>query len=257
MAVYMAFLAGVLGWAFIARARRRRPAGGERATGRCCSPTAVVRAVYTIAATFGYVFPLRRRRARRSPPSSGTRRSRPTLLAEPRARSWCSRQARSRAVPSASSTASSAPLATVGAGAGGARRCWASRRSLGRPRRGATHRPVGRSRWPSGRCVGVGFGAVLTEPGRRRSSSCSAFTQFVEPVLRVRARRSTTLGRGRSPRTCRARPARRSPAASFYAETGLGDAPRRGGRAPSCSLALRRSVLAAVGRVTTFRRDIT
>ena len=55
MAVYMAFLAAGLGWAISQGGGMSSGTGGEEVV---LAPDAVVRAVYTIAVTFGYVFPL-------------------------------------------------------------------------------------------------------------------------------------------------------------------------------------------------------
>lgn len=244
MALYMGFLSAVLGWS-ITQAGGVNGAGG---TDIVLTPEAVVRTVYTIAVTFGYVFPLV---VGALAVASEFRHQTitPTLLAEPRR----------TVLLSAKLVASSllglvygvvGTLAAVGAGAG-------VLTLLGKPTfldHASTWRTIALSAlalalWA---VVGVGFGSVLTNQVAV-VVVVLAFTQFVEPVLRF-VLSLTSWGAGIAAYLPGAAGEAMS-GGSFYSETGVGTLlePWQG----ALVLLAYGVGLAAIGRVTTFRRDIT
>jgi hypothetical protein len=247
MVVYMAFIAAVLAWALTQGAATTTGQGGGTEE-VVLTPEGVVRSVYTIAVTFGYTFPL----VVGTLAVTGEFRHKtitPTLLAEPR-----------RGVVLLAKLAAggvlglvfgvAGTLAVTGTGAG-------VLALLGEPTflgDAATWRTLGLSTlalavWT---VVGVGLGTVLTNQVAA-IVVLLAFTQFVEPVLRfvlaltswgtdVAAYLPGAAGEAIS-------------GGSFYAESGLGSLlPWWQGLLVLCAYA---AVFAAVGRATTFRRDIT
>lgn len=246
MVVYMAFLAAVLGWAMSQGAMTTDTGSGPEDV--ALAPDAVVRSVYTIAVTFGYVFPLL---VGALAVASEFRHQTitPTLLAQP-----------NRTVLVSAKVVSAGALglvygvvgtlASVGAGA-------AVLALLDQPTfldQASTWRTIALSvlalaLWA---IVGVGFGSVLTNQVAV-IVVVLAFTQFVEPVLRV-VLALTSWG---------ADVAAYLPGAageavsggSFYSETGLMSV-LEWWQGALVLLAYGLG-LAAIGRVTTFRRDIT
>jgi ABC-2 type transport system permease protein len=244
MAVYMAFLAAVLGWA-IAQGAMTTGTGQEPGA---LAPDSVVRSVYTIAVSFGYVFPLL---VGALAVASEFRHQTitPTLLAEPRR----------TILVSAKLVAAAAlglvygvvgTLASVGAGA-------AVLTMLDQPTfldHASTWRTIALSAlalalWA---VVGVGFGSVLTNQVAV-IVVVLAFTQFVEPVLRV-VLSMTSWGADIAAYLPGAAGEAIS-GGSFYSESGMMTVLDWW---QGALVLLAYGVgLALIGRVTTFRRDIT
>ena len=211
-------------------------------------PDAVVRTVYTIAVTFGYVFPLV---VGALAVASEFRHQTitPTLLAEPRRTVLLSAKLVAAAVLGLVYGVVGT-LAAVGAGA-------TVLTVLGKPTflgDASTWRTIALSAlalalWA---VVGVGFGSVLTNQVAV-IVVVLAFTQFVEPVLRF-ALGATSWGSGIAAYLPGAAGEAVS-GGSFYSETGLGTLLEWW---QGALVLLAYGVgLAAIGRVTTFRRDIT
>ncbi|WP_421732926.1 ABC transporter permease [Cellulomonas sp.] len=244
MAVYMAFLAAGLGWAITQ--------GGNMSSGTgedvVLAPDAVVRAVYTIAVTFGYVFPLV---VGALAVASEFRHQTitPTLLAEPRRTVLVSAKVISAGILGLL-YGLVGTLAAVGAGA-------AVLTLLDKPTfldQASTWRTIGLSvlalaLWA---IVGVGFGSVLTNQVAV-IVVVLAFTQFVEPVLRF-VLGLTSWGAGISAYLPGAAGEAIS-GGSFYSETGVGTL-LEWWQGALVLLAYGLG-LALIGRLTTFRRDIT
>ncbi|HEY0217580.1 MAG TPA: ABC transporter permease [Cellulomonas sp.] len=247
MAAYLAFLGAVMGFAFTI-------GSGDAAGGATTDlpqdldPLAVVTAVYTLAASLGYIFPV----LVGALSVTGEARYRtltPTLLAEPR---------RTRLV--AAKLLASVPLGLlfgiVGAGttvaAGAAVLALRGEPTLlSDPQvlRIVAQTVLALTVW----CVvGVGFGCAL--PNQVVAIVVLlAFTQFVEPLLRVLLLQVDALAG-----VVRFLPGAAGEAisgGSFYASSGLGDilAPWQG----ALVLLGYAVALATLGRLTTFRRDIT
>ncbi|KQY41906.1 ABC transporter permease [Cellulomonas sp. Root137] len=245
MAVYMAFLAAGLGWAISQGGNMSSGTGGEEVV---LAPDAVVRAVYTIAVTFGYVFPLV---VGALAVASEFRHQTitPTLLAEPRRTVLVSAKVISAGVLGLV-YGLVGTLAAVGAGA-------AVLTLLDKPTfldQASTWRTIGLSvlalaLWA---IVGVGFGSVLTNQVAV-IVVVLAFTQFVEPVLRF-VLGLTSWGAGISAYLPGAAGEAIS-GGSFYSETGVGTL-LEWWQGALVLLAYGLG-LALVGRLTTFRRDIT
>ncbi|GEL98596.1 ABC transporter permease [Cellulomonas terrae] len=248
MAVYMAFLAAVLGWGITQGGGMAGPGPGGGEDDLVLAPDAVVRAVYTIAVTFGYVFPLL---VGALAVASEFRHQTitPTLLAEPRRTLLLSAKLVSAGIVGLV-YGIVGTLASVGAGA-------AVLTLLDQPTfldQASTWRTIALSvlalaLWA---VVGVGFGSVLTNQVAV-IVVVLAFTQFVEPVLRfvlaltswgadVAAYLPGAAGEAVS-------------GGSFYSETGVGSLLEWWQGA--LVLVAYGVGLAAIGRVTTFRRDIT
>ncbi|MGN8245974.1 ABC transporter permease [Cellulomonas soli] len=247
MAVYMAFLAGVMAWALVAgNATTTGPDGTEQDL--VLTSEAIVRTVYTIAVSFGYVFPLV---VGALSVSSEYRHQTitPTFLAEPR-----------RTVVLLAKVVVGAVLgvlfglvgtgAAVAAGAGvlGA---------LGEPTMldlASTWRTLALSVlalavWS---LLGVAFGLVLTNQVAV-VVVLLAFTQFVEPVLRFVL--AVTSWGGSVAAYLPGAAGEAISGGSFYSETGLSELlPWWQGLLVLLGYAL---VLALIGRWTTFRRDVT
>ncbi|MGW6131467.1 ABC transporter permease [Cellulomonas sp. NPDC055163] len=248
MVGYMMFIAGFMAWAFTqGGGMGGSPAGGGGEAPEL-TPEAVVRTVYTIAVTFGYVFPVI------VGALSVTTEFRhqtitPTLLAEPR-----------RNVVLVAKLVAGlviglvfgvvATLVTAGTGAG-------VLAALGEPTflgevetwRTLALSALALALWS---VVGVALGTVLTNQVAA-IVVLIAFTQFVEPVLRV-VLGLTSWGKD----VASFLPGAAGEAVSggsFYAEAGMGALlDWWQGMLVLMAYAL---VLALVGRATTFRRDIT
>ncbi len=245
MAVYMAFLAAALGWG-VSQGNAMSSPGQEGEL--ALAPDAVVRVVYTIAVTFGYVFPLL---VGALAVASEFRHQTitPTLLAEPRRTVLVSAKVVSAGVIGLLFGVVGT-LAAVGAGA-------AVLTLLDQPTfldQASTWRTIALSAlalalWA---VVGVGFGSVLTNQVAV-IVVVLAFTQFVEPVLRV-VLALTSWGAGVAAYLPGA--AGESIAGgSFFSESGAGSLLEWW---QGALVLLAYGVgLAAIGRVTTFRRDIT
>jgi len=242
MVLYMGFLSAVMGWAF-------SQGGGTGPDGEVpVSGEGVVRAVYTIAVTFGYVFPLV---VGALGVSSEFRHQTitPTLLAQPRRTVvLTAKMVAGGVLGIAFGVAGTA--ASVGAGAG-------VLALLGEPTyldEGSTWRILAQSAlalaiWA---LVGVGFGWVLTQQVAV-VVVLLAFTQFVEPVLRF-VLAQASWGEG----IARYLPGAAGEAVSggsLYAEVGAGTLlPWWQGLLVLVGYAV---VFAVIGRLTTLRRDIT
>jgi len=246
MVVYMAFLAAVLGWGVSQGGGMSSTTGGSDDV--VLEPDAVVRAVYTIAVTFGYVFPLVVG-ALAVAAEFRHQTITPTLLAEPRRTVLLSAKVVAGAVLGLVYGVVGT-LAAVGAGA-------VVLTVLGKPTflgDASTWRTVALSAlalalWA---VVGVGFGSVLTNQVAV-VVVVLAFTQFVEPVLRF-VLGLTSWGSGIAAYLPGAAGEAVS-GGSFYSETGLGTLLEWW---QGALVLLAYGVgLAVIGRVTTFRRDIT
>lgn len=246
MAVYMGLISAVMAWA-ISQGDVTTNAGG-RTEPSALAADAVVRSVYTITVSFGYVFPM----VVGALTVSGEFRHKtitPTFLAEPR-----------RSVVLGAKLAAAGAigllfgivgtLASAGVGA-------AVLGILGKPTYldvASTWRTLGLSVvalavWS---LVGVGFGTVVTNQVAM-IVALLAFTQFVEPVARF-VLALTSWGKS---------VAKFLPGAagegisggSFYSEAGLASL------LPSWAALLvllgYAAVFAVIGRLTTLRRDIT
>ena len=245
MAVYMAFLAAAMAWA-VSQGNAMSSPGDEESL--ALAPDAVVRTVYTIAVSFGYVFPLL---VGALAVASEFRHQTitPTLLAEPRRTVLVSAKVISGGVIGLL-FGLVGTLAAVGAGAG-------VLTLLGEPTyldQASTWQSIGLSvlalaLWA---VVGVGFGSVLTNQVAV-IVVVLAFTQFVEPVLRL-ALGVTSWG-GDVAAYLPGAAGEAIAGGSFFAESGIGSllAWWQG----ALVLLAYGLGLAAIGRVTTFRRDIT
>ncbi|MCC2316868.1 ABC transporter permease [Cellulomonas chengniuliangii] len=243
MAVYMAFLAAVMAWSLTQGGDMT--AGGDEVA---LTGGEVTRMVYTLAPSLGYVFPL----IVGALAMTGEFRHQtitPTLLAEPR-----------RTVMLGGKLLSSAvlglvfgvvgTLATVATGA-------AVLAALGEPtylgesdvQRTIVLSVVALTVWA---VVGVGFGTLLTNQVAA-IVVLLAFTQFVEPVLRV-VLGFASWGNGIAPYLPGAA-GEAVAGTSFYSAGGLSDLlqPWQG----FLVLVGYALVFAAIGRMTTLRRDIT
>lgn len=247
MAVYMAFLSAILAWGVTqGGGMAAGPSGGE--DDLVLAPDAVVRAVYTIAVTFGYVFPLL---VGALAVASEFRHQTitPTLLAEPRRTLLVGAKLVSAGVLGLVYGVVGT-LAAVGAGG-------AVLTLLDQPTfldQASTWQIIARSvlalaLWA---VVGVGFGSVLTNQVAV-VVVVLAFTQFVEPTLRF-ALAFTSWG-GDLAAYLPGAAGEAVSGGSFYAETGIGSLLEWW---QGALVLLAYGIgLAAIGRVTTFRRDIT
>ncbi|GEA88601.1 ABC transporter permease subunit [Cellulomonas cellasea] len=248
MVGYMMFIAGFMAWAFTQGGGMGGPTPGGGGEQPDLTPEAVVRTVYTIAVTFGYVFPVV------VGALSVTTEFRhqtitPTLLAEPR-----------RGVVLVAKLVAGlvigvvfgtvATLVTAGTGAG-------VLAALGEPTflgEAETWRTLALSAlalamWS---VVGVALGTVLTNQVAA-IVVLIAFTQFVEPVLRV-VLALTSWGKDIASYLPGAAGEAVS-GGSFYAEAGM--ASLLDWWQGLLVLVAYAVVLVVVGRATTFRRDIT
>ncbi|MDC7123542.1 ABC transporter permease [Cellulomonas fimi] len=246
MVGYMAFLSAIMAWGVTSGGGMA--GAGEGSDDLALPPDAVVRAVYTIAVTFGYVFPLV---VGALSVASEFRHQTitPTLLAEPR-----------RSVVVGAKVLSGGALGLVFGVVGTAAAAGAGALvllALGKPTfldHGSTWQTLALSAaalalWA---VAGVGFGAVL--PNQVAVVVVVlAFTQFVEPVLRF-VLAFTSWGED----VAKLLPGAAGEAmsgGSFYSESGLVELlePWQG----AVVLAAYGLGLAVIGRFTTFRRDIT
>lgn len=244
MVAYMAFLAGVLGWAL---------SQGQATTGTSNQPVVitadqVVRAVYTVSVSLGYVFPVIVG-ALLVTTEYRHKTLTPTLLADP---------SRDRLV--------AAKLA-VGAGVGLLFGLLGTIASTGV---GATvlallHKPTGldaASTWRTlglsvvalgvWALIGVAVGTVITNQVAA-IIVLIAFTQFVEPILRT-VFALTSWGKGIGPYLPGAA-GEAITGGSFYSATGMTQLLSHWW-AGFLVLVAYGVVLVAVGRVTTLRRDV-
>lgn len=251
MAAYMAFLAAVMSYALVQdpTAGAGPFAGSEPGTVPPLTPTDLARTVYTLATSLGYVFPV----VVGALAMTGEFRHQtitPTLLAEPR-----------RTVVLAAKMVSSiavgvvfgvvGTLATVGAGAA-VLTLLGEDAALGEPvvLRSAGLSVLALTVWT---VVGVGFGTLVTHQVAV-IVVLLAFTQFVEPVLRV------VLGQvGWGDGVAAYLPGAAGEAitgASFYAGSGLGGQLLSSGEGLVVLLAYAVG-FAVLGRLLTLRRDVT
>jgi ABC-2 type transport system permease protein len=249
MAAYMAFLAAIMAFALSqdpASLNRGVPGSGPATA---MTPESVARTIYTLATSLGYVFPVL---VGAMAMTSEFRHQTitPTLLAEPRRTVFLTAKMLS-SVPVGLLFGVVGTAATVGAGAG-------VLALMGKPTyltdpivlRSAALSVLALTVWT---VVGVGFGALLTNQVAVIVVML-AFTQFVEPILRI------LLGQfDWSEGISKFLPGAAGEAitgSSFYADSGMA--------AGLLSSWLGLSVLLAyaigfalIGRLTTLRHDIT
>lgn len=248
MALYMVFMAGALGFGIASDPDAMTEGLGQGADAVTISPLQLALSVYTLAPSFGYVFPVIIG-ALSVCAEFRHQTITPTLLAEPR-----------RDVVIGAKLLASLPLgvlfgvvgvvATIlpGAAVLGAT---GNETFLTDPEvlRTAAWSAVALAIWT---LVGVGFGAALKNQVAA-IAVVLAFTQLVEPILRIAFGMITPLEG-----VAKWLPGAAGEAiagSSFYAETGLNDLLSRGqGIVVLIAYGL---VLAAVGRFTTLGRDIT
>jgi ABC-2 type transport system permease protein len=245
MVVYMAFIAAILAWGTTQGGGMAAGTGGEDVV---LTPAAVVRSTYTIAVTFGYVFPL----VVGALSMSTEFRHRTitlTFLAEPRRTVvLVAKLAAGGALGAVFGVAGT--LAAAGAGAG-------VLAALGEPTflaEPSTWRILASSAlalavWA---LIGVAFGTVLTSQVAV-VVVLLAFTQLVEPVARA-VLGLTSWGEGIAAYLPGAAGEAIS-GGSFYAEAGFGTL-----LTPWQGLAVLLGyvlVFSVIGRLTTLRRDIT
>lgn len=249
MAAYMAFLAGIMGFV-LAEAPEAAGAGMPGAEPAApMSPEQVARTLYTLATSLGYVFPV----IVGALAMTGEFRHQtitPTLLAEPRRTVFLTAKMLS-SVAVGLLFGAVGTLATVGAGAG-VLALLGEPTHLGDPvvLRDAGLSVLALTVWT---VVGVGFGTLLTNQVAA-VVVLLAFTQFVEPILRI------VLGQVQALEgVSKFLPGAAGEAitgSSFYADSGLaaGLLPSWAGLLVLLGYAV---LLALAGRVTTLRRDIT
>ncbi|WP_448629901.1 ABC transporter permease [Cellulomonas soli] len=247
MGLYMAFLAGVMAWALVAGSATTTGADGTEQE-LVLTSEAIVRTVYTIAVSFGYVFPVV---VGALSVSSEYRHQTitPTFLAEPRRTVvLLAKVVVGALVGVVFGLMGTAASVAAGAGVLGA---------LGEPTMldlASTWRTLGLSVvalavWA---LLGVAFGLVLTNQVAV-VVVLLAFTQFVEPVLRF-VLAATSWG-GSIAAYLPGAAGEAISGGSFYSEAGMSDLlPWWQGLLVLLGYAV---VLAAVGRFTTFRRDVT
>ena len=249
MVVYMAFLAGVMAFSFAFEAPgASMGATQEGGEGMALAPLDLALTVYTLAPTLGYVFPV----IMGALSVSGEFRHMtvtPTLLAEPR-----------RTVVLGAKLLAGLPigllygvvgtLTTIGTGA-------AVLAALGEDPlltdpevlKTAAFAVLAMTVWA---VVGVGFGAALKNPVVA-VVVVLAFTQLVEPVMRIALGLVDALQE--VPRWLPGAAGEAIAGSSFYSASGINELlPRWQGFVVLLDYGL---VLAAIGRATTLRRDIT
>lgn len=249
MAAYMAFLAGIMAFVLV-------DAPGSMGTGVPASepappmsPEQVASTVYTLATSLGYVFPV----IVGALAMTGEFRHQtitPSLLAEPRRNVFLAAKMLS-SVAVGLLFGIVGTLSTVGPGA-------AVLALLGEPSylteptvlRSAGLSVLALTVWT---VVGVGFGALLTNQVAA-VVVLLAFTQFVEPILRI-VLGQVELLEGVS-KFLPGAAGEAITGSSFYADSGMaaGLLPSWAGLLVLLGYAL---VLALAGRLTTLRRDIT
>jgi len=249
MAAYMAFLAGVLAFALT-----QDPAsvtGGVPTSNPSApmSPEAVARTIYTLATSLGYVFPVI---VGALAMTSEFRHQTitPTLLAEPRRTMFLTAKMLSSVVVGLLFGVVGT-VATVGTGAG-------VLALMGEPTY-LSDPIVLRSAWLSvlaltvWTVVGVGFGTLLTNQVAV-IVVVLAFTQFVEPILRI-AGGQFAWSEGIS-KFLPGAAGEAITGASFYADSGMAAGLLTS--AQGLAVLLGYAVLfAGIGRLTTLRKDIT
>ena len=249
MAAYMAFLAAIMAFALSqdSAALTGGVPGAEPVT--ALTPEAVAKTIYTLATSLGYVFPVI---VGAMAMTSEFRHQTitPTLLAEPRRTVFLTAKMIST-VPVGLLFGVVGTAATVGAGA-------SVLALLGKPTyltdpvvmRSAALSVLALAVWT---VVGVGFGALVTNQVAVIVIML-AFTQFVEPILRI------VMGLiDWSEGISKYLPGAAGEAitgSSFYADSGMaaGLLPSWSGFAVLLGYAI---VFALIGRLTTLRHDIT
>jgi len=249
MAAYMAFLAGIM--AFALTQEPASMSGGLTGGGpvTVMTPEAVARIIYTLATSLGYVFPVI---VGAMAMTSEFRHQTitPTLLAEPRRTVFLTAKMLSSVVVGLVFGVVGT-VATVGAGAG-------VLALMGKPTyltdpivmRSAALSVLALTVWT---VVGVGFGALVTNQVAV-IVIVLAFTQFMEPVLRI------VLGlfdwsRGIS-KFLPGAAGEAITGSSFYADSGMSAGLLSSGLGLAVLLGYA-IVFALVARVTTLRHDIT
>lgn len=248
MAVYMAFLSGVIAFPFTIEGGTEGMSGDPSGEALQLGPLDVALAVYTMGPAFGYVFPV----VVGALSVTGEFRHMtitPTLLAEPR-----------RSVVLGAKMLATVPqgllfgvVGTLGSVVGGAGVLWLRGHDvmLTDPEVLAT---LGRSVlalmvWT---VVGVGFGAVLSHQVAA-IVTILAFTQFVEPMLRIFL--SAVDGLSGVSKFLPGAAGEAVAGSSFYSQAGFAQLlPWWQGLLVLAGYGV---VLGVVGRFTTFRRDIT
>jgi len=246
MAGYMAFIAGIMAFSLTSDPSSMNMGGSD--VPLVIPPLDLALAVYTLAPTLGYVFPV----IVGAMSVTGEFRHQtitPTFLAEPR-RTLVLGAKLLASIPMGVLYGVTTVACTIGVGAG-VLAAMGEDPMLGEPEvlRTALWSAVALAIWT---VVGVGFGAAL----KNQVVSIVvilAFTQLVEPVLRVAL--GMIDGAEGIAKWLPGAAGEAIAGSSFYNVSGLGDLLSRGqGVVVLIAYGL---VLAAIGRLTTFRRDIT
>ncbi|RYV50159.1 ABC transporter permease [Pengzhenrongella frigida] len=248
MAAYMAFLAGIMAFA-LTQDPGSMTGGAPGVEAAPMTPESVARTIYTLATSLGYVFPVI---VGALAMTSEFRHQTitPTLLAEPRRTVFLAAKMLSSVVVGLL-FGIVGTVSTVGAGAG-------VLALMGEPTY-LSDPIVVRSAWLSvvaltvWTVVGVGFGTLLTNQVAV-IVVVLAFTQFVEPILRI-AGGQFDWSEGMS-KYLPGAAGEAITGSSFYADSGMaaGLLTSWQGFAVLLGYAV---LFAVVGRVTTLRRDIT
>jgi ABC-type transport system involved in multi-copper enzyme maturation permease subunit len=249
MAAYMAFLAGIMAFALTQDPASLTAGVPGSQPGTAMTPEAVAKTIYTLATSLGYVFPVI---VGAMAMSSEFRHQTitPTLLAEPRRAVFLTAKMLSSVVVGVL-FAVVGTAATLGAGAG-------VLALLGKPTyltdpivmRSAALSVLALTVWT---VVGVGFGALVTNQVAV-IVIVLAFTQFVEPILRI-VMGLIDWAEGIS-KYLPGAAGEAITGSSFYADSGMaaGLLSSWVGFAVLLGYAI---VFALIGRLTTLRRDIT
>lgn len=246
MVGYMAFLAGVMGYALASDPQSMSMGGSD--VPLVIPPLDMALAVYTLAPTLGYVFPV----IIGALSITGEFRHQtmtPTFLAEPR-RSTVLGAKLLASIPMGLLYGVCAVLATVGTGAG-VLSLMGEQAMLGEPEviRAILYSVLALTIWT---VVGVGFGAALKNQVVA-IVVILAFTQLVEPVLRMAF--GMIDGAEGIAKWLPGAAGEAIAGSSFYNVSGLGELL---GRWPGVAVLVAYGLaLALLGRLTTFRRDIT
>ncbi len=246
MAGYMAFLAGVMAYALASNPASMSMAGND--VPLVIAPLDMALAVYTLAPTLGYVFPV----IIGALSVTGEFRHQtmtPTLLAEPRRGTVLGAKLLA-SVPMGLLYGVCAVLATMGTGAA-VLRIMGEDAMLGEPEvlRAIVFSVLALTIWT---VVGVGFGAALKNQVVA-IVVILAFTQLVEPVLRMAF--GMIDGAEGVAKWLPGAAGEAIAGSSFYNVSGLGELL---GRWPGVVVLIGYGLaLALVGRLTTFRRDVS
>lgn len=246
MGGYMAFMAAVLAFSLTSEQGASGMTGGMST--EQLDPVAVAESVYTVAPALGYVFPL----VMGALAMTGEFRHQtltPTFLAQPRRTTVLA----AKLVVQAAVGALFGVLGVVGAVGAGAGVLWLLDEPLVLDQGGIwvslAWSVVALAIWG---VIGVGVGTLL--PNQVASVVVIlAFTQFVEPILRIGL--AAVDGLADVARFLPGAAAEALVGASLYSTTGLAELlPRWAGAAVLVAYAV---AFAAVGRVTTLSRDVT